>query len=76
VDERVGAAMHQVPIRAVAAMDWDAQRPVVVGQPADLPVLKRPGVTRSLRGRTVRAASPRPNAGVRTTATSRAYRVP
>jgi hypothetical protein len=38
--ERVGVAMDQMPVGAIAAMDLgDAQRPVLVMQAPDLPVL-------------------------------------
>jgi hypothetical protein len=40
MDERVGVAMHHLPVGPVAAINLgDAQRPVLVGQAADLPVL-------------------------------------
>jgi hypothetical protein len=40
MDERIGAAMHEEPVGAVAAIDLGhPQRPVLVGQTADLTVL-------------------------------------
>ena len=40
LDERIGVAMHHPPVGAVAAINLgDAQRPVLIGQAADLPVL-------------------------------------
>jgi hypothetical protein len=44
VDQRVGVAMGQLPARALAAEDQGhPQRPVLVGQPADLAVLALDG---------------------------------